>query len=115
MSQGFKSLSQKRRREIASLGGKKAAKLGVSHKFSKVEAARAAAKAGEMKKITFALKAAKRLLEIGFLPVDLANLNLSHDEYIYYGGNKRNKLRYKRLAERIIKFKENENVKNSND
>lgn len=106
MSRGFKALTQKRRKEVAALGGKKASKMGVSHKFSTVEATKAGAKSGEMKKIKFALEAAKRLLDIGFQPVDLASLQLTHDEFIYYGGAKRNRERYKKLAARIIEFKE---------
>lgn len=108
MSRGFKSLTKQRRREVATLGGLKASKLGVSHKFSKAEATKAGEKSGELKRLRFALEAAKRLIAMGFTPTDLASLNLTHEEFIFFGGAKRNRERYKKLAERIIEVKEKE-------
>lgn len=48
--QGFAALSPERRREISSIGGKKAHALGTAHRFSPEEAQQAGRKGGAVSK-----------------------------------------------------------------
>ena len=99
--QGFASLSTAKKRSVSSKGGKTAHAKGVAHVFDTFEATQASAKGVAAKKRKRAIEAAKVLFLAGFTLEELNQLNLTVDEYIYYGGARSGKLRIKKLRERL--------------
>ena len=99
--QGFASLSTAKKRLVSAKGGKTAHAKGVAHVFDEFEATQASVKGVAARKRKRAIEAAKVLLLAGFSIEELNQLNLTVDEYIYYGGAKSGKLRIKKLRERL--------------
>jgi general stress protein YciG len=83
---GFASMSRKRLTEVSAKGGKNADKTKLKHKWSSETASTAGKKGVQKRKQRQAAEANIRLVNMGFKVEDLKALNLSNDEYIYYGG-----------------------------
>lgn len=104
MSRGFKALSKARRKQISTAAGKKSQQMGVAHSYDSIEASKAAVKSVLIRKRRAALKAAQRLLEVGFTPEQLSSVNLSYDEFMWYGGLSAPAKRLIELAQRIVEI-----------
>lgn len=108
--QGFASLSTAKKRVVSSKGGKTAHQKGVAHTFDEFEAKQASIKGVAARRKKRALEAAKRLMLSGFSIEDLLKLNLTVEEYLYYGGakspQKRIKALHLKLAGLTSEFKE---------
>lgn len=103
--QGFASLSEQKRIEMAQKGGKASHVKGKRHKWTKSGASLAGKKSAEVKRYNKAQVAAKRLLkEFKFDPIQLNGLGLTLDEFIYYGGPKSNPERRVELKARLVRF-----------
>ena len=102
--QGFASFGKDKRAAVSGKGGRTAHQLGKAHKFNKIDAKSAAAKATAARKRKYALLAAQRLLKAGFTPAQLDSLQLSIEEYIYYGGSETTRGRVRELVDRLNKL-----------
>lgn len=101
MPKGFASLSRERLKKVSGKGGTVSQLKGTGHAFNAVSASAAGKKSAAKRKL-FAMKnAALKLIECGFTAAQLASLNLSADEYIYYGGDKASGRRLRELAGRV--------------
>ncbi len=98
---GFASASKARRHELASKGGKSAHAKGKAHIWTSDEARAAAMTGVEARKLRQANVAALWLLKNGFKVDELHRLQLSLDEYLYYGGAKSTLDRLHELQQRI--------------
>jgi hypothetical protein len=83
-TRGFASLSAARKKDVAAKGGRKAHADGKAHRFNSLEAKSAALRAASNRKANAVKKAALELLKHGFTPQELADLQLSADQYIFY-------------------------------
>ena len=108
-TRGFASMSKKRHKETSSTGGKNANKRGLKHQWSTEKARAAALKAVQNKKNRMTQAAQVRLLNLGFKQEDLAKLQLTPDEYIYFGGVKATSYRSDKLLERVKALYDGEN------
>ncbi len=98
---GFGSASKSRRRELSGKGGKSAHAMGKAHEWDPAEASKAAKIGTEKRKLRQANVAALYLIKKGFAVDELHALQLSLDEYLYYGGAKTSDSRLKELRGRI--------------
>lgn len=97
-NKGLASQSKERRIEIASKGGKTVFEKGTGHLFDVAEARRAGLKSSMAKKFKNIKLCALRLMVIyNFKPEELAKLNLTAEEYTYYGGVNSNDERIEKL------------------
>lgn len=101
MPKGFASMTRERRKAVGGKGGTASQLKGTGHAFNPISAKAAAAKGVAKRKSKAMREAALRLIECGFTAAQLASLNLSADEYIYYGGNKSSGVRLKELLGRL--------------
>jgi hypothetical protein len=98
---GFGSASKSRRKELSRKGGQAAHATGKAHEFTSEEGAAAAMIGVERRKLRQANVAALHLIKKGFDIAELHALQMSLDEYLYYGGAKSNAERLHELRKRI--------------
>lgn len=99
---GFASISREKVKLITSKGGKAAHVKGTAHEWTPEQARAAALKSAAKRKENRAKEAALRLMaEFGFTAEELNPLNLSFDEWLYYGGSKTCAVNIEELRERI--------------
>lgn len=101
MPKGFASLSKAKRREMGAKAGRISQLKGAGHSFNSLSAKAAAAKASQNRTAKAVRRAAIYLLESGLSAEQLAQLNLSNEEYIYYGGGNSHPHRLKELEDRL--------------
>ena len=104
--QGFASMSRKRLVETSARGGKNANKSGKKHQWSKEKAKAAGAKGTAARLKRMGEESRVRLINFGFNAADLAALNLSTAELIFYGGKRSTPEGRNALEQRINAYKE---------
>lgn len=109
MPKGFASLSKFKRKEMGKKGGTASQFKGAGHAYNSITAKAAAMKGVATRKRRAVQNAAIYLLECGFSAADLAKLDLTQDEYIYFGGSESTKDRVFELKERLDGLKTTEN------
>lgn len=85
-NRGFASMSRAKLKEVSSKGGRKANQSPKVHRFDAVEGKRYSQKGVQVRTQLAALKAIRRLIDLGFTLEELKSLNLSDKECIFYGG-----------------------------
>jgi len=101
LPKGFASLSKIKRKEMGAKAGKISQSRGVGHAYNSITAKAAALKSVQKRKAKALRDAALYLIECGFTAADLAKLELTYEQYIYYGGDKSSKVRLDELKERV--------------
>lgn len=101
MPKGFASMTRERRKAVGGKGGTASQLKGTGHAFNPITAKAAAAKGVAKRKQRAMREAALKLIECGFSAENLALLNLSADEYIYYGGKESSGRKLKELLGRL--------------
>ena len=99
-------MSAERRKQLGKKGGKLAKQRGTAYKFDASTASQAAKKATQTRKQYSAYRAALYLMNKGFTAEELNSLQLSFDEYIYFGGSKTTTARLSELQTRLDKIKD---------
>jgi ribosomal protein S21 len=102
MPKGFASLSKAKRREMGAKAGRISQMKGAGHSYNPITARAAAAKAAQNRTAKAVRRAAMYLLECGLTAEQLAKLELSNSEYIFYGGPESTETRLKQLEEMLL-------------
>lgn len=100
-NKGFASLTKEAKRLIGRKGGQKSQQSGAGHKLNVFTAKAAGMKGVMARRKKLARAAAVILLEAGFTPDQLHLLQLTEEEFIYYGGSKRTGAKLKELLGRL--------------
>lgn len=91
-NKGFASMTRKRRAEVGSKGGRNAQSSGKAHAYNPVTAKINSMKAVAVRKRKAVNRAAVKLMECGFTASQLAALNLTYEEYLYYSKDSKSAL-----------------------
>tara|TARA_R110000868_G_scaffold297468_3_gene557793 strand:+ start:512 stop:874 length:363 start_codon:yes stop_codon:yes gene_type:complete len=100
-NKGFASLTKEAKRLIGQKGGQKSQQSGAGHKLNVFTAKVAGLKGVMVRRRKLARAAALVLLEAGLTSEELHLLQLSEEEFIYYGGSKRTEAKLKELLGRL--------------